>query len=61
MAIVTLPHNPNTSAYKRLEKNYNDIISMYSDLGADILTEDNIGSWVKDHLKPIDTTTMEPI
>jgi len=34
---------------------------MYSDLGADILTEDNIELWVKDHLKPIDATTMEPI
>ncbi|MFP4122411.1 MAG: DUF3037 domain-containing protein [Coleofasciculus sp.] len=61
LAIVTLPPNPNNSAYKRLEKNYNDIRSMYSDLGADILTEDNMGLWVKNHLKPIDTTTMETI
>jgi len=53
LAIVTLPPNPNNSAYKRLEKNYNDITSMYSDLGADILTEDNIEPWVKDHLTPI--------
>jgi len=53
LAIVTLPPNPNNSAYKRLEKNYNDIRSMYSDLGADILTEDNIEPWVKDHFTPI--------
>lgn len=61
LAIVTLPPNPNNYAYKMLEEKYKYITSMYSDLGADILTEDNMGPWVKDHLKPIDSTTMEPI
>lgn len=61
LAIVTLPPNPKYPAHKKLERNYQKVTSMYSKLGADILTEDNIEPWVKDHLKPIDTTTMEPI
>jgi hypothetical protein len=61
LAIVTLPPNPKYPAHNKLERNYQKVTSMYSKLGADILTEDNMGPWVKDHLKPTDTTTMELI
>ncbi|MFP5270138.1 DUF3037 domain-containing protein [Coleofasciculus sp.] len=61
LAIVTLPPNSHDPTHEKIKQNYEKITSMYSDLGADILTEDEVKPWVEDNLKKFDLSNRSHI
>lgn len=54
LGIVTLPPNPQSPNYEKLEKIYKNNISIYSKLGAEVLKEDRVENWVTTNLEKVE-------
>lgn len=46
LAIVALPPKPDQDNYKKQKKIYENTMSMYEELGADVLEENNFDTWI---------------